>query len=336
MRFNIIIGNPPYQEMDGGGGVVESSLPLYNQFILDAMERNPNYITMIIPLRYMCGGKPSIDAFRNKIISCGKISKIITYQRCWDVFPNVDIPGGVQYFLYDSTYNSLDVEVINKQSTDIKLKRQLNKYKYIDSFGKDQYMVLIDNRATSIVDKVLSMNEVYMDTSVLPRTPFGLESYFEDSDEQTIDKCIKVHCSNNRVTYTSRNQITDSYNALDYYKIIVGKVNVDRGGNTNSDKFGVVSQPKLINPGEVCTTTFLVLFKTKELVEAQHFIEYIKTRFARFLAYVTLAGTSMSNRNYMFIPLLDFSKQWADAELYNRYRLSTDEIDYINSTIKEY
>lgn len=341
MKINVVIGNPPYQEMDGGGKLTESSLPLYNRFILKFMNTGIDYMTMIIPSRWMSGGKQELNEFRTKLINCKKIQLINVYKRCWDVFDNVDIPGGVQYLLYNRYYNDSNCNIINNQIVDNKvvkesLTRKLSDYKYLDNFNNYQYMIVGDNKSIGIINKILKLDELRMTQRVLPRSPFGLDSLFEDSEIYTEDKPIKVICSNGRKTFTSIDKITDNYNKLDKYKVIVGKVNPDRGGNNNSQYYNVISKPTLLGKNEICTTTYLVLDSFDTIDEANNFISYVKTRLFRFLAYVTLSGTSMSNRNYMFIPVQDYSKCWNDNMLNFKYSLDTSEVNYINSIIKEW
>ena len=337
MHIDIIIGNPPYQEQDGGGGIVKSSQPLYNKFILELVKLYPRYISMIIPSRWLNGGKSSLEEFRYKMISSNHIRKIVTYDKCWDVFDNVDIAGGILYFLYDNenTYTECEVTNIidgNKQV----LKRRLRDYNYIDTNGDVQYIVISDNRAISIIEKVRLNRNSFLYDIVNPRNTFGLSSFFSDADIQDNIKQVKVICSNGRVTYTNIDNITDTGNIIHRYKVICAKINPDRGGNNNSDSYNVISKPMILGPNEVCTETYLVLntFETKQ--EADNFIHYISTKLARFLIYTTLSGINITRKNYLFIPIEDYSEKWDDLKTNNLYELDKSDISYIDHKIKQW
>ena len=101
MKFNAIVGNPPYQVMDGGAGV--SAKPVYNHFVDISKKLNPQYISMITPSRWFAGGK-GLDNFRVTMLNDNRISKIVDFVNAKDCFPNTSIGGGINYFLWENTY----------------------------------------------------------------------------------------------------------------------------------------------------------------------------------------------------------------------------------------
>lgn len=337
MKFDVIIGNPPYQEETGGGGRIKDARPLYNEFVEKALMLGPRYLTMIIPSRWMCGGKPVLDSFRTNMLSNKHLVSIYDFEKSKDVFGDLDIAGGVMYFLIDMTSETTDVcEVNNCRVVDGKLqvdseKRELNLYTYLDNHDKVQYMIVRNNKADRIVRKIRSVQQKYMDEFVQKVTVFGVPTNFRDSDTKTEHKNIKVVCSYGRVTYTDMNRIR-GIELLDKYKVITGSVSPDTGRKNEAVR--VINPPNILKPGEICTNTYLVLGVTDTEQEAINMAKYMENKFVRYLISVTLTGMNITSRNLMFVPMQDFTKPWTDEELYAKYNLTQEEIDLIESTIK--
>lgn len=343
MKFDIIVGNPPYQDMTGGGGSTKAAIPLYNTFILDAIRLKPEYISMIIPSRWLSGGMSVLDDFRNTMILGHKLKELHHFEMASDVFDGVMIAGGVMYFLWDRNHNSTLTEMNTyAQNTLEKITsiRSLSQYTYIDRRKKEQIMAIADNRTTNIIDKATS-KDICMNTCISQSKPFGLGADFIDSNIYTEDTPIKVVCSNNRITYTSMDEITQNKQLVNKWKLITGKVTP--GGALNSIN-SIINKPKILSPSEICSITYLVLDTFNSQQEAINAEKYIKTQFARFLITPTLSGMNMTSRNFIFVPVQDYTENsdidWSqsieniDEQLFNKYGLTESEREYIKSKIK--
>ena len=321
MKFDVIIGNPPYQMSDGGGGAGKSAAPIYQNFVEQAKKLNPRYLTMIIPSRWFSGGK-GLDNFRQSMLGDDRISSIVDYADSKDCFPGgVDIPGGICYFLWNRDYHGeCTVTNIQKGGTRSTSCRALNEFPTF----------IRSNDAVSIVKKVLAQKEVMLSSYVSSRKPFGLES--NTKSNSTGDLELKSSSGMGKI---SSRMVTSGQEMISKWKVIVSKVSFEHAGVPDKDgKMRVLSVLQVLPPNAVCTETYLVAGTFENESAAANMISYLKTKFARFLIMQMLASMNMSKVSYSFVPLQDFSKSWTDAELYEKYGLTDEEIAFIESMIK--
>ena len=325
MKFDVIIGNPPYQLKVNETGKGLGAIPIYHRFIEQAKKLKPRYISMIIPARWFAGGV-GLDEFRLNMLTDKRIKKIVDFIDSKDCFPGVDVNGGICYFLIDSQYHG-DCEYTNisngKHSIAI---RQLSEY---DIFIRR-------NEALSIVKKVKALDERMIDSKggCSPQTPYGfLSTYVGRSMKTSKTDCELL--SSKGWSFVSENEITKSRDSVKLFKPMISKLSCEHAGNPDKNgMYRVLSRMELLKPMQICSQSYLTVCMQKTADKASNVYGYLRTKFVRFLILQTLVGMNLSISNFRFVPWQDFSKPWTDEELYAKYKLTQEEIDFIESMIK--
>lgn len=328
MKFDAIVGNPPYQEMDGGGKGY-SAKPVYNYFVDEAKAVEPHYISMITPSRWFSGGK-GLDSFRAEMLQDKHLRKIVDYADNEALFSNVSIVGGVNYFLWDSSYNG-DCEVTSiRGENSVTLNRDLSEY---DIFIRN-------NNALQLIRRMEASTDRKMDAVVYPRNVFGISSDLRGQDSKDSEHQLALFSSQKSnsmaMSYVSGDEVQKQHELIGKYKVIMGKV-VPRGGEVGVDPsvgYRVTSTLQVLSPGSVFTDSYLLLATFDHREEAIHFAEYMCLKFPRFLLHETYSSMNISKQNFRFVPFLDYSKEWTDNELFKRYGCSDEEISMIESIIR--
>ena len=317
MKFDVIIGNPPYQLSDGGNGA--SASPLYHRFVRQAQKLKPRYLTMIIPSRWFGGGK-GLDDFRREMLNDNHIRVLVDYENASDCFPGVDIAGGVCYFLWDR-YNPGLCDVVNIRNNEtMHSVRALNEF---DTFIRH-------DQAASIVRKVCAFGEPMMSNMVSSSKPFGLRTFVRPQESGD----ILLRWQNGEGPYC-RDEITVGRELIDKWKVITSYVGYDHAGNPGKDgKRRVFSKIDILPPGTICTETYLVVgsFDTKQ--EAKNLVAYMKTLFFRFLIAQCMYSHHITKEAYRLVPIQDFSQSWTDEKLYAKYGITDEEIKFIESMVR--
>lgn len=321
MRFDVIIGNPPYQLSDGGA--TASARPIYHQFIEQAMSLEPSYVVMVTPSRWFAGGK-GLDEFRKRMLSDKRLRVIVDYIQEKDAFPNVNINGGVSYFLWDRDHEG-DCEITtvapgSKFGTP--LVRPL-----------DQFDIFVRrNESVPILQKVLAKGEKSFSERVSSRKPFGLATDFHGIVAPTAKRNIKFYGSG-KVTWVSRDQLETNQEWVKKWKVLIPRAS---DGNENYplpiwDQAG----PFVSGPDEACSETYIVASLAKTKGQAENIAAYMRTRFFRFMVSIRKGTQDNKASLFTFVPEILMDKKWTDEELFKRYSLTKDDITFIESMIRE-
>lgn len=317
MKLDAIVGNPPYQVMDGGAGV--SAVPIYNKFVDFAKKINPHYISMIMPAKWYNAGR-GLEQFRFDMLNDKSISKLYDYVDPHDCFPTVDVAGGVCYFLRDNEYEGLCNFVSCKSRTQISNMRDLS----------ESEVLIRHQEEISILNKVQLEGQIYLNEIAFSQKPFGLRTYVKPLPAGDI-----LLRYNGGIGPYSRELINVNKGLIDCWKIVTSRLTAEHAGET--DKNGqkrIFATLEILKPGTICTETYMMLCAYERETECVNMLQYLKTRFVRALIAMATSTQQMSKANFRFVPLQDFSKPWTDAELYAKYGLTEDEIAFIESMIK--
>lgn len=317
MKFDVIIGNPPYQLSDGGNGA--SASPLYHRFVRQAQKLKPRYLTMIIPSRWFGGGK-GLDDFRREMLNDNHIRVLVDYENASDCFPGVDIAGGVCYFLWDRDNPGL-CDVVNVRNNEtMHSVRALNEF---DTFIRH-------DQAASIVRKVCAFGEPMMSNIVSSSKPFGLRTFVRPQESGD----ILLRWQNGEGPYR-RDEITVGRELIDKWKVITSYAGYDHAGNPGKDgKRRVFSKIDILPPGTICTETYLVVDSFDTEQEAKNLVAYMKTLFFRFLVAQCMYSHHITKEAYRLVPIQDFSQSWTDKKLYAKYGITDEEIKFIESMVR--
>ena len=328
VKFDVVVGNPPYQESGGSGGTNDA--PVYQYFAHAAEAVDPSYVSLIMPARWFSGGRENLlGDFRKHMLTEGHISKLYVYPEASEVFPAVEIKSGLCYYLQDKNHVGKCHYRIIEHGETVDYERDLS--------SSD---ILIRNPIlATIIQKVKDHDRtgVTVDKIISGDTPFGIGTKPEGSkkyptriyttNEEPHNTVLLYYDKGKRKTaFVDRRTITKNAHDIDTIKVFIPKA----GGSGNDPQ--VLGKPEMYPANSVCSQTFLYApFKSEK--EAKNFITYFKTKFFRAVVSSVKISQDAFSSVYRFVPMQDYSHPWTDMMLYKKYDLSKEEIDFIESTI---
>lgn len=340
MNFDVIIGNPPYQDKGGSGGTNDASI--YQDFCQIAFDVNPNYISMVIPSRWFTGGRENlVKDFRNEMLTSKHVMKLVSFTNAKDLFPNAEIKGGCCYFLYTTSYCGKCKYELNRDDVKIATDRDLG-----------QFDILIrEPILANIVERILSQVTTFIDGLISSDTPFGIPTNPIDSSKYNIEiseQKDNVHDiafywikrkEGRGIGYVSRKNIKKNIPDISKPKVFIPEAY----GAGESFPHQIIGIPEIASAESVCSQSYLyVAFRTN--TEAENFAKYLRTKFLRVLVSASKVSQHAMNKVYRFVPIQDFTENsdidWSrsideiDSQLYAKYHLTEEETAFIEKMIK--
>jgi site-specific DNA-methyltransferase (adenine-specific) len=313
----IVIMNPPYQKSNDKGQSKHHGSPLYHLFINKMIQLNPEYIVSINPSRWMSGGR-GLTVFRQQMMKDKRIKRIVNFPGKYEIFKDVDVKGGVNYFVWQRDYNG-PCEFISGNTS---------KMRYLDDYD----IIIQDNEAICILEKVKSRSNKYFKNKWMGQTPFKIYSSFKDWKESGVP-CY----SREGLKFCDATAFKDRHKIIHKWKVVSGKAN---GSAQNKNKSGtkkVLSKLFIIEPGAICTQTYIVIncFDTKQ--EAENFLSYMKTRFFRFMLSLRMSSQDITRKRFAWVPDMEnYSIPYTDEDVFKIFDLNRQEQEYIISKIRIY
>lgn len=321
MQFDVIIGNPPYQMTGGAGGSSDSSI--YHLFVEQAINLKPRYVCMVIPSRWMAGGR-GLDEFRSQMLNHGHLRSLTDFQDSGEAFPGVQIKGGICYFLWDAEHRGGCI--VTRVAGGIEHRQPNRSLGEFDVFIRDE-------RALGILRKVLAKQDPSVVDLVSGDTPFGIATNFQDWSEKGGKGKIALHLINHTkrtVGYVERSLIRKNVDAIDVWKVLVPEAY----GAGESFPHQILGKEILASPPSICTQSYLVVSPFQTEQAAQSFASYYRTRLFRFLVSLRKITQHALRSTYTWVPQQTWDLTWTDEMLYKKYGITKDEIEFIDSMIR--
>jgi len=320
MKFDVIVGNPPYQLSDGGNAA--SAMPLYQHFVEQAKKLQARFLCMIIPARWYSGGR-GLDDFRETMLNDTRIKYLTDYPDSSECFPGVNIAGGICFFLWERGYSGYCSvrNIIRGEQTEIT--RCLSEYP----------VFVRSNFSINLIRKIMANDFISLSCKVYPSNPFGFRTYIRGEEKEFMGSTKLI--TSEGTGYVKRSDIGKSIDAIDTYNVIMTRA-MSGGNKPGTDgKYQIVpATMRVMKPNEICVETYICIGNYQTKNEAQNLKSYLSTMFARFLMLQAMSSIMINKDAFQFVPLQDFSHPWTDEMLYKKYGLTDEEIAFIESIIR--
>ncbi len=322
MKFDVIIGNPPYQLDTGGSG--RQAKPIYQKFIATAKKLSPKYLAMVIPARWYSGGF-GLDGFRDEMLNDKRLKHLVDFKSATDVFPGVDIPGGVCYFLWDKDHNGQCEVTSFEDEKKSSLKRSLNEFK----------IFIRSSKSIPIIRKVLdhNKNKSFLSDFVSSIKPFGLPTNYKPLKSGLPCRFIQKI----GLKFAKEGDVIDAKRILNKWKVLIPKAPI--AGQTDLSKpirFYHDKNTIISKPGECCTESWIVAGNFNSKKEAEGFKSYLFTKIVRFLILQTVISQDVNRKNFAFVPHQEnYDQVFSDKILRKNWKINEEEWRHIDSKILE-
>lgn len=325
MKFDVVIGNPPYQLSTGGGNQTKQAKPIYQDFIRQAMNLEPNLLCMVVPSRWFAGGM-GLDGFRRDMMSDRSIMRIVDYPDAREVFGDQGPAGGVNYFLWSPAHDGpCDFSTVKAGQVVSRKTRYLDEYE----------VIIRDALSLSVLEQVSSLNEPPLKDIVSAISPFGLSTAYRGSDTiANLSSPVMVRSTGGR-SWIERSEIKKSEVEIDRWKVLLSATASEHAGQP--DKNGtrrIFSRIEILKPGEVVTHSYLTIGSFEDEQSAINLSNYLRTKFVRYLVSVVQSTQHLSRATFSYVPTQDFSKKWTDEGLFSKYKLTSEQIQQIDNEIR--
>jgi site-specific DNA-methyltransferase (adenine-specific) len=320
MQFDVIIGNPPYQMKGGAGGSSDSSI--YHLFVEQAKKLEPKFLSMVVPSRWLAGGR-GLDEFRKEMLSSQNLLRLVDFPVSSEVFPNVEVKGGICYFLWSDAHQGQCEVTVIRGGEEVTSSRQLDEF---DVFVRDP-------KAVGILRKVLKVREQPINGILTADTPFGIATNFDGFHDKKKAGDVALHyvrSGKRDIGFVPRTTITKNASLINKWKVLVPEAGSD-GGQKIPDS--VLGKPWLSPPPSVSTQSFLGFWVASE-DEARSLESYYRTKFFRHLVSLRKLTQHALRSTYSWVPVQTWDRAWTDKVLYKKYGLTNEEIEYIESVIR--
>jgi len=326
MKFDVVIGNPPYQLGQSGGDAVGGfAMPVYQKFVRAAKSLDPNYIAMITPSRWFAGGR-GLDDYRSEMLGDHRLRVLVDFPNAADAFPGTQIKGGVSYFLWDRGWEGPCQVTTLEEGTPTTTPM----LRYLDAYD----VLVRRNEAVPILEKVLKVNasDGYetLARKVSPIQPFSIRTNFKGSTTSDGLKDPVTVIGNASETFMERAEVPRNHKWIDHWKVLLGRAY----GAGDSSPHQIYNFPMIAGPGTVCTETYLVIDRFASKKNAERCGAFLRTRFTRFLVSLRKNTQDIYSDRFSFVPDLPMDRLWTDDALYEKYGITDEEKAFIESMIR--
>lgn len=319
MKFDVIVGNPPYQMQDGGFGA--SASPIYHLFVNQAFRLKPRYVSMIIPSRWFAGGK-GLDSFREQMLASTNFRHLADFPAAADLFPTVEIKGGICYFLWDSTYDG-PCTIRTYKGNEVASESE----RYLGEHGD---IFIRHSESLPILHKVQEKSSAFVDVQVQGRKPFGIGTVTTGLSTSPRKGSLKMY-GNGGVYFVPESMVSANHEWVGKWKVLTTKGY--NGGDQIPHK--IMGSPIVAEPGSICSETYIICGLFDDEKSARNFATYMRTRFFRFMLSLRKNTQDVTQSRFKFVPVMDTSEVWTDEKLYEHFDITKDEVAFIESLVKE-